>query len=54
MNNGENVFDNLAKNDIRTYDEIRKIATAEEDDYRTSCVNWNKYQSKVTMERQYQ
>lgn len=47
MNNGKNVFDNLAKNDIRTYDEIRKIATVEEDDYTTSCVSWNKCQSKL-------
>ena len=33
-----NVFDQLAKNEIRTYEQIRKIATGQGDDYITNCV----------------
>ena len=33
MFNGQNVFDQPVKNDLRTYDEIQKIATGQGDDY---------------------
>ena len=33
-----NVFDQLAKNEIRTYQQIRKIVTGQGDDYITNCV----------------
>ena len=37
MINGENFFDQPIKNNKVTYDNIRKIATGEEDDYTTDC-----------------
>ena len=33
MIDGQNFFDQPVKNDMRTYDNIRKIATGHEDDY---------------------
>ena len=36
--NGENLFDQLIKNNKITYDNIRKIATGKGDDYTTSCL----------------
>ena len=33
-----NVFDQLAKNEMRTYQQIRKIVTGQGDDYITNCV----------------
>ena len=36
--NGENVFDQPIKNNKITYDNIRKIATGQGDDYTTSCL----------------
>ena len=38
MINGENVFDQPIKNNKVTYENIRKIATSQEDDYTTSCL----------------
>ena len=35
MIDGKNVFDQPVKNDLRTYDNIQKIATGEGDDYTT-------------------
>ena len=38
MINYENVFDQLIKNNKVTYENIRKIATGEGDDYTVGCV----------------
>ena len=38
MTEERNVFDQLAKNEIRTYEQIRKIATGQGDDYITNFV----------------
>ena len=38
MINGENVFDQPIKNNKVTYDNIRKIATSQGDDYTTGCL----------------
>ena len=38
MINGENFFDQLIKNNKVTYDNIRKIATGQGDDYATGCL----------------
>ena len=38
MTEERNVFHQLAKNEIRTYEQIRKIATGQGDDYITNCV----------------
>ena len=38
MINGENVFHQPIKNNKRTYENIRKIATGEGDDYTTGCL----------------
>ena len=37
MINGRNFFDQT-KNDLRTYDNIRKIATGQGDDYTNGCL----------------
>ena len=37
MINGPKFFDQPVKNDIRTYDNIRKITTGQGDDYTTGC-----------------
>ena len=36
--NGENIFDQPIKNNKITYDNIRKIATDQGDDYTTACL----------------
>ena len=36
--NGENFFDQPRKNNKITYDNIRKIATGQDDDYTTGCL----------------
>ena len=36
--NGKKNFDQPVKNELRTHDNIRKITTGQEDDYRTSCL----------------
>ena len=38
MIDGQNFFDQAVKNDMRTYDNIRKTATDQKDDYATSCL----------------
>ena len=38
MNNGENLFDQPIKNNKVTYENIRKIATGQGDDYTTGCL----------------
>ena len=38
MIDGRKFFDQTTKNDIRTYENIRKSATGQEDDYRTGCL----------------
>ena len=38
MIDGKNFFDQLLKNDLRTYDVIQKIATGQGDDYSTGCL----------------
>ena len=35
---GRNFFDQPIKNDLKTYDNIRKIATDQGDDYTTGCL----------------
>ena len=38
MIDGKNFFDQAIKNNLKTYDDIRKIATGQGDDYRTGCL----------------
>ena len=38
MINGENIFDQPIKNNKVTYENIRKIATGQGDDYKTDCL----------------
>ena len=38
MIDGRNFFDQPIKNDIKTYENIRKIATGQGDDYTTDCL----------------
>ena len=38
MTNGQSFFDKPVKNDLRTFDNIRKIATGQGDDYITDCL----------------
>ena len=38
MIDGKNLFDQPIKNDEITYDNIRKIATGQGDDYTTNCL----------------
>ena len=38
MNDGQNFFDQPVKANLRTYDNIRKIATNWRDDYTTGCL----------------
>ena len=38
MINGENLFDQPIKNNKVTYENIRKIATGQGDDYTTCCL----------------
>ena len=38
MIDGKNVFDQLVKNDKITYENIRKIAIGQRDDYTTGCL----------------
>ena len=38
MINGKNFFDQPVKNDIRTYDNIRKISARKGDDYTARCL----------------
>ena len=38
MINRKNIFDQPVKNNLRTYDNIRKITTGQRDDYTISCL----------------
>ena len=38
MLDGKNVFDQPVKNDLITYENMRKIATGQEDGYTTGCL----------------
>ena len=38
MIDGKNFFDQSVKNNLRTYENIRKIATGQGDDYTTGCL----------------
>ena len=38
MIDGRNFFDQPVKNNLITYDNIRKIAIGREDDYKTGCL----------------
>ena len=38
MIDGKNVFDQAVKSDMRTYDNIQKIATGQGDDCTTRCL----------------
>ena len=38
MTDGRNFFDQATKNNLRTYDNIHKIATGQRDDYTTGCL----------------
>ena len=42
MTDGRNFFDHPIKNDIKTYDNIRKIATGQSDDYTPGVRCWFK------------
>ena len=39
MIDGKNVFDQAINSDLKTYENIRKIATAQGDDYTTGCLS---------------
>ena len=39
MINEQNFFDQPVKNNLRKYDNIRKIATGQGDDYTTGCLS---------------
>ena len=39
MINGRDFFDQPIKNDLKAYDNIRKIATGQGDDYTTGCLS---------------
>ena len=38
MIGGQNLFNQPVRNDLRTYDNIQKIAAGQGDDYRTGCL----------------
>ena len=38
MIDGKNFFNQLINSDLKTYENIRKIATAQGDDYTTGCL----------------
>ena len=38
MIDGRNFFDQAIKNDIKTFENIRKITTGQGDDYTTGCL----------------
>ena len=38
MTDGRNFFDQPIKNDLKTYDNIRKIATGQDHDYTRGCL----------------
>ena len=48
MIDGQNFFDQPVKNDIKTYDNIRKTATGQGDDYTSGCLLDYPYFKKMT------
>ena len=54
MINGKNVLDQPVKNNLRTYDNIRKIVTGQEDDCTTDCLlvynYFNKYYKMIAID----
>ena len=52
--NGRNFFDQPIKNDLKTFDNIRKIATGPGDDYTTGCLldypYFKKYYTLITID----
>ena len=38
MTDGRNFFNQPVKNDLKTYDNIRKMGTYQDDDYTTGCL----------------
>ena len=54
MIDGKNFFDQSVKNNLRTYDNIRKIATGQGDDYTTGCLldhnYFNKYYKMIAID----
>ena len=51
---GQNFFDQPVKNNLKTYDNIRKIVTGKEHDYKTSCLldynYFNKYYKMIAID----
>ena len=43
MTHGQNLFDETVRNNLKTYDNIKKIATGQEDDYASGCFLDYKY-----------
>ena len=58
MINGKIFFDQPVKSSVRTYDNIRKIATSEGDDYTSGCLldytYFNNYYKMITIESKQQ
>ena len=54
MIDGKNFLDQVVKNNLSTYDNFRKIATGEEDDYTTGCLldynYYNKYYKMIAID----
>ena len=54
MIDGQNFFDQPVRNDLITYDNIRKIATDRGDDYTTGCLQdynyFRKYYKMITID----
>ena len=54
MIDGQNFFNQLVKNNLRTYDNIRKIATGQGDDYTTGCLldynYFNEYYNMIAID----
>ena len=46
MIEGKNLFDQSIRNDIKTYENIQKIATGQGDDYTTGCLRGHNYFKK--------
>ena len=50
MIDGKNVFDQSINSDLKTYDNIRRIATGQGDDYRTGCLlNYSYFKENYKM-----
>ena len=54
MIDGQNFFDQPAKNNLRIYDNIRKITTGQGDDYTTGCLLdynfFNEYYNMIVLD----